>query len=105
MTQAQLETQINSIKEQLIEKYQPKKIILFGSAVSGNITPDSDLDFLVIKDDRRNFHDRVVEIYKIIEKDIAADFLVYAPAKVEERVRLGDPFIKSILETGRVLYG
>ncbi|MBI4035963.1 nucleotidyltransferase domain-containing protein [Candidatus Daviesbacteria bacterium] len=105
MTKSQIQSQIDSITDQLIKKYKPQKIFLFGSSVTGNMTDDSDLDFLIIKDDRRNFHDRVVEIYKLVEKNIAADFIVYTPKEVSERVRIGDPFIKSILSEGRVLYG
>lgn len=105
MTRIQIQTQINYIKDQLIKKYKPQKIILFGSAVWGNMTEDSDLDFLIIKDDQKNPHDRMVEIYKLIKKDIAADFIVYTPQEITDRVKLGDPFIKSLLSKGRVLYG
>ncbi len=45
------------------------------------------------------------ELDDLIERDMAADMLVYRPAELAERVALGDPFIKSILKEGRVLYG
>ena len=41
--------EIQSITKQLIEKYGPEKIILFGSAARGETRPDSDADFLIIK--------------------------------------------------------
>ncbi len=44
-----IEKEIEDIAEQIIEKYRPEKIILFGSAVRGEFTADSDLDFLIIK--------------------------------------------------------
>jgi predicted nuclease of predicted toxin-antitoxin system len=31
--------------------------------------------------------------------------LVYRPDEFEDRIRLGDPFVKAILREGRVLYG
>jgi len=105
MSQDQIQTQINSIKDQLIKKYKPQKIILFGSSVSGKMTPDSDLDFLIIKNDKKKPHDRMVEVYKLVKKDIAADFIVYTPQEIADRVKLGDLFIKSLLSKGRVLYG
>jgi predicted nucleotidyltransferase len=43
------EKEIMSITKQLIEKDVPEKIILFGSAARGDIGPDSDADFLIIK--------------------------------------------------------
>lgn len=105
MTITQIQAQIDSITQQLIQKYQPEKIILFGSAVSGQMTHDSDLDFLLVKDDNKTRHDRMVEVYRLVDKDIAADFLVYTPKELATRVQMGDPFIKSVLSEGKILYG
>jgi hypothetical protein len=41
----------------------------------------------------------------LIDRNIAADMLVYRPDEFEKRVKLGDPFIKNILKEGKVLYG
>lgn len=105
MTTSQIQSQIDSITQQLIQKYQPEKIILFGSAASGQMSPDSDLDFLLVKDDNKPRHDRMVEVYRLVDKDIAADFLVYTPEELATRLKMGDPFIKSVLSEGKVLYG
>lgn len=105
MTATQIQSQIDSITKQLIQKYQPDKIILFGSAASGQMTPDSDLDFFIVKDDKKDAYHRMVEVSRLIEKDIAADFIIYTSQELSERLRLGDPFIKSIVSKGKVLYG
>lgn len=105
MNQIQVQDQIDSIKDQLIKKYKPQKIFLFGSAVTGNMTEDSDLDFLIIKDDTKTTHEMMSEVYGLIKKNIAADFLVVKPADFNKRLQLGDPFFKSIISEGRVLYG
>ena len=105
MTQTQLNTEIDSIKRQLVEKYKAERIILFGSAAQGRFTPDSDVDFFVVKSDEKGFHERLVDVYRLIKKNVAADFIVYTPQELKERVTLGDPFIRSILTEGKVLYG
>ncbi|MDO8618384.1 MAG: nucleotidyltransferase domain-containing protein [Candidatus Daviesbacteria bacterium] len=105
MTQLQIQAQIDSITDQLIKKYKPRKIFLFGSSATGEMTPDSDLDFLIIKDDKKKPYNRIVEVYGLVKKDIAADFIIYTPQELAERVKLGDPFIASILSEGKVLYG
>lgn len=105
MTTTQIQNQIDSITKQLIQKYKPEKIILFGSAVKGPMTHDSDLDFFIVKDDKKDHYHRIVEVYGLVDKDIAADFIVYTPQELSERLRLGDPFIESIVSEGRVLYG
>lgn len=104
--QMKITQEINSIVQQIVEKYHPIKIILFGSAARGYYEEANDLDFLIIKDDVPYLGiDRMRELDDIIERDIAADMLVYRSAEFDERVALGDPFIKTILKEGRVLYG
>ncbi len=106
MTKAALEAEIKNITDQIVKKYQPEKIILFGSAARGDFDPDkSDLDFFVVKNDDRVKIERAQTVYKLVEKRVPADFIVYKPQEVEERLRLGDPFLKIIFQEGRVLYG
>ena len=102
----EIKLEIENIVQQIVQKYSPMKIILFGSAGRKEYDKVTDLDFLVIKEDVP-LHGlaRMRELDKLIERNIAADMLVYRPNEFAERVRLGDPFIKSILEEGQVLYG
>jgi predicted nucleotidyltransferase len=44
---ASLQYEIERITAQLVEKYKPEKIILFGSATRGIVTPDSDIALVV----------------------------------------------------------
>ena len=100
------DNEIKSITKQLIEKYGPEKIILFGSAARGDLGQANDLDFLIIKQDVPLYGiDRMRELDELIDRNAAVDMLVYRPDEFEGRVRLGDPFIKAILREGRVLYG
>ena len=38
---------IDQVVEQIVEKFKPQKIILFGSYARGNPRPESDVDMLV----------------------------------------------------------
>lgn len=102
----EITSEIETIVGQIIRKYRPMKIILFGSAGRGEYDEVNDLDFLIIKKDvpLRGI-DRMRELDGLIERNIAADMLVYRPDEFDERIKLGDPFIKTILREGRVLYG
>ena len=44
--------QINQVVKTIVAGYSPQVIILFGSYASGTPSKDSDIDLLVIKDDR-----------------------------------------------------
>lgn len=106
MKRKPIEKELQNITQQLVEKYKPEKIILFGSAISGKFGEDSDLDFLIIK---RNTPyrgiDRMREVRGLIETDMPCDFLVARPSEIKERLKLGDPFVKLIIEGGKILYG
>jgi hypothetical protein len=45
------------------------------------------------------------ELRKLINKKIAADFLIYRPDEIEKRLKMGDPFLRDIFTEGKVLYG
>ncbi len=100
------EKEIESITAQIIEKYKPEKIILFGSAVRGKSGLDSDVDLLIIKKDTPLYGaDRIRELSRIIDRNIPIDLLVYRPEEFEKRIKMGDPFLKAILKEGKVRYG
>jgi len=106
MSKKKLDEAIDSIAEQLVKKYKAKKVILFGSAAKGKFRSDSDFDFLVIKDDVPHFGvDRMREVERLVETSWPCDFLVARPSEVKKRLKMGDPFLKTIFEEGKVLYG
>jgi len=99
-------SEIQNIVGQIVQKYKPSKIILFGSAGRGEYDKVNDLDFLIIKQDVPLYGlERMRQLDELIERNIACDLLVYRPDEFEERIKLGDPFIKTILREGQVLYG
>ena len=106
MEKNEIHSEIQNIVDQIIRKYKPLKTILFGSAGRGEFDNVNDLDFLIIKKEVPTYGlDRMRELDELIDRNMAADMLVYRPDEFEERVKLGDPFIKTIIEEGRVLYG
>jgi predicted nucleotidyltransferase len=101
-----LQDEIRHITAQLIEKYGPERIILFGSAARGELHVDGDVDFLIIKRGGPPIgRERIRELHRLIDRNIPVDFLVYRPEEFEGRLAMGDPFLKAILRDGKVLYG
>ena len=98
--------EIESITSQIISKYKPEKIILFGSAARGGSNYDSDADFLIIKKETPLYGaDRIRELSRIIKRNIPTDFLIYRPREFKKRLEMEDPFLKAIIKEGKVLYG
>ena len=105
MISQQLYSRIESLNQQLVAKYHPEKIILFGSAAreTGEI---NDIDLFIVKDDVPILGaERIRHLYRIIETDLPVDYLVYRPSEVADRIALGDPFVTGIFREGKVLYG
>ncbi len=105
MTRADIFSRIEALKQQLVDKYAPEKIILFGSAARDG-EEINDVDLFIIKDDVPHLGaDRIRELYRLMDTDLPVDYLVYRPEEVAERLSVGDPFVVGVLREGRVLYG
>ncbi len=103
MTKYQKE--IRNITEQIVEKYKPEKIILYGSFAYGKPHKDSDVDLLVLKKTKKRKTKRHLELDRILlDRTMPLDILVYTPQEIEKRVSLNDFFIKNILKQGKILY-
>lgn len=105
MTTQELQTRIENLSQQLVAKYHPEKVILFGSAVRG-AEVINDVDLFIIKDDVPVLGaERIRQLYRLMDIDLPVDYLVYRPSEVAERLALGDPFVISVMNEGKVLYG
>jgi predicted nucleotidyltransferase len=94
---------IRRFARQVAERFQPEKIILFGSYAYGTPNEDSDVDILVIMP-ARNQLDQAVKISLAIDPPFPLDIIVRTPKNMEWRVREGDWFLREILARGKVLY-
>jgi len=105
MTAEELDPRIESLKQQLVTRYHPEKVILFGSAARG-ADVINDVDLFIIKDDVPVIGaERIRQLYRLMDVDLPVDYLIYRPKEVSERLALGDPFVISVMNEGKVLYG
>jgi len=95
---------IDYVVWQIAEKFQPLKIILFGSYAYGTPRPESDVDLLVIMETPLKEIEQEISICQEIEYHFGLDLLVKTPATLANRLTLGDPFLKEIVKKGQVLY-
>ena len=96
---------LRDVARRIVEHFHPDKIILFGSRAWGSPGPDSDVDLLVVMETDKRPAVRSAEVSLACRpKFLPMDILVRTPAEVERRLRINDPFIRQIVEKGRVLY-
>ena len=84
-------------------RFQPEKIILFGSYACGKPHADSDVDILVVMS-ARNEMDQAVRIDRAIDPPFPLDLIVRKPKTLAWRLKEGDSFLREILANGKVLY-
>jgi predicted nucleotidyltransferase len=100
-----IKKEIEKIKEKIIQKYRPEKIIVFGSFVWGKWSKDSDVDFLIVKNTKKRKLDRIYQVYRILTgRRIPVDILVYTPEEIKKRLKLKDFFIEEVLQKGKTIY-
>jgi predicted nucleotidyltransferase len=96
--------EIENFCNRIIQRFHPDKIILYGSYGYGNPGQDSDVDILVVLPFEVRCAQKAAEILIQTDPHFPVDLLARTPQQVEERVALGDFFIKEIVEKGKVIY-
>ena len=85
--------------------FQPEKIILFGSQAYGKPTPESDIDLLVVMPyEGRSAIGQAVHILKTLKLCLPLDLFVYSSQQIQERLKIGDRFVKEITDKGKLIY-
>jgi predicted nucleotidyltransferase len=94
---------IRRFAREVAEKFQPEKIILFGSYAYGEPHADSDVDILVIMP-CRNGIDQACRIDRVTDPPFPLDLIVRSPKTMAWRLKEGDWFLREIVAKGKVLY-
>src|SRR5262249_28590574 len=87
---------INKLAKQIAQRFDPHRIILFGSYAYGQPTPDSDVDLLVVMP-AKNETTQAARIRLAVDCDFPLDLLVRTPATLRWRLREGDWFLREIM--------
>jgi predicted nucleotidyltransferase len=95
---------IDHVVKQIVEKFKPQKIILFGSCARGNPRPESDVDLLVVMDTPLKDVQQAIQICQQIEYRFGLDLIVHTPKYLQQRLEMGDWFLRDVLKEGKVLY-
>jgi predicted nucleotidyltransferase len=92
--------------KRIIEVSRPRKLILFGSYVRGNMDLNSDLDILVVTgDDIENPRKESVRIRRALKGIVMSmDILVVPESKLQELVNVPGLIYREAMRDGEVVY-
>lgn len=92
------------IAAQIINKYAPERIFLFGSSARGTAKKNSDIDLCIIMN-TTNKRRLLADLYYNIASEKPVDFLLYTPAEWDQCISDKTSFAYKILHSGVALHG
>jgi len=100
---------IAHLTERLVEELgdEIESIVLYGSVARNEAHEDSDVDILIVtRNDNRKLYDRISKIRTRIDLDnnTLTTLVQMSRNELERYMKLGSPFIESVVEEGVILY-
>ncbi len=93
------------LAERIIQRFDPLRIVLFGSHARGEADPNSDMDLLGVfpeVDDKRN---AAVPIRRTLaDLPVGKDIIVTTPEEIARKGDLVGTILRPALRDGKVLY-
>jgi len=99
---------IEEVKNKILSSINPKSIVLFGSAANGNAKEDSDIDILVIWDEKKeisNIKRRIMLRQMIGFTQSPLDLLTCTTEELKLALKDERSFTSDIIRSGKVIYG
>ena len=97
---------LQEIVRRVLTVARPEKIILFGSAATGQMTKDSDIDLLIVERAPRSRHDESVAIADAIgDVNFPVDVKIIASERFDATKDIIGGIAYPAHKYGRVLYG
>ena len=98
--------EVHEMVQRLVEAFQPEQIYLFGSVARGDMSPDSDYDFMVIvAESQLTQYRRSQHAHRVLSGfSHAKDVLVWTRDEFDRRVHLPATLPATILREGMLLY-
>lgn len=99
------ESDIQKMADIIVARFQPEKIILFGSYANGTATDDSDVDLIVVVDTDEDLREKTVEIEMAVRAiPVAKDIIVRTPQLYEQGCQIYWTVFSRAKQEGRLLY-
>jgi predicted nucleotidyltransferase len=97
--------QIQEMADRIVKRFDPEKIILFGSHARGDAGPDSDVDLLVVMPVAGSKRDKMVEIgVALHDIHLPKDIIVTTPEDFEWRKEIVGTIERPDVHESKVLY-
>jgi len=96
---------IAEMVRRIVARFNPERVIVFGSHARGTAGPDSDVDLLVVMHPNGSKRARAVEIYGLLAgMGVPKDVIVVTPEEFDAYCDAPGTVIRTARQEGKVLY-
>ena len=91
--------------DRIVERFQPHRVVLFGSRSRGTPNQWSDVDLLVVMGEAPNKRQLTVEMRRTLKDlPVGKDIVVTTPDEIERRGHVFGTVLHAALREGKVVY-
>jgi uncharacterized protein len=98
---------LRDLKARFIRELGDKldSIILYGSIARGSFGKESDIDLLLISNEKK-LAEKAYDIgYEVdIKNNTVTSILIYSPEEMRKNIELGSPFIRNVINEGKTIH-
>ncbi|GAW91472.1 nucleotidyltransferase domain-containing protein [Calderihabitans maritimus] len=95
---------LKRIVEEMVRRYSPERIVIFGSYATGGWYQGEPVDMLIITEDNARLEEEPQEKQTIYLDGLAVTPLVLSPQEISMRVAGDNDLIEEIIREGVVVY-
>lgn len=96
---------IGAMVRRIVDDFSPQQIVVFGSCARGDVTEDSDVDFLVVLPFTGTKRDvQVAMRMALCDFDVPVDLIVASPQEIELKKDLNGLIYRTAYREGRIAY-
>ena len=99
------DTVVSTMVDRIVERFQPCRVVLFGSRARGTATEWSDVDLLVVMDVVTDKRRAAVEMRRALgDLMVSKDIIVTTPEDIARRGDMPGTVLQAALREGKTVY-
>lgn len=97
---------VSTMVDRIVGRFQPERVVLFGSRARGDAAESSDVDLLIVMPDGTDRRQAAVDMHLLLgDMPLPKDIVVTTPDEIARRGQIVGTVLRSALREGTVVYG
>ena len=96
---------VSTMVDRIVARFQPSRILLFGSRARGTANRWSDVDLLVVMEEVTDKRRSAVEMGRVLsDLPVSKDIIVTTPEEIARRGHLVGSVLRAAIRDGKIVY-